>query len=265
MYPYLLMEDDMNIARDSRIFEYFENNYWKYYKELENEFLQTRRYVEFCAENMNTYSVEYLKLYQAVCSEIDVIGKAMAKLANSSFSPEDKKNSIYKWWYEIQSSFYVTDGPFTFMNFSPEPKQYKLNEYKCIMQNDIVLFPWNGFVIEKSVNERGNDVFVPKNNARIPDWWKDYNKVKHNRTSIVDVGSRLTNYSKANLNNLSASFAALYILERGFMDTVGTHDNLSSFMDFSKLFEKRRKYTYDEMNVLLNYSQFGIHNKKECD
>ena len=84
----------MAIKRDTVLFKAFIKNYWEYFRELEGEFLQTRKYVEFCKENNATFSIEYLKLYQAVCSEIDVVGKAMAKVANASFKPEDKQNNI---------------------------------------------------------------------------------------------------------------------------------------------------------------------------
>lgn len=58
---------------------------------MENEFLSVRRYVDFQEGNFKTYSIEFLKLYQAICSEIDVIGKAMAVECNPRFKPEDKK------------------------------------------------------------------------------------------------------------------------------------------------------------------------------
>lgn len=84
----------MEIQRDSDLFKAFSKNYLEYFLELEREFLQTRKYVEFCKDNNATFSIEYLKLYQAVCSEIDVVGKAMAKVANDAFKPDDKQNNI---------------------------------------------------------------------------------------------------------------------------------------------------------------------------
>ena len=95
----------MSIKRDSDLFKKVVKNYWEYYRELEDEFLLTRRYVDFTENNFATYSVEYLKLYQAVCSEIDVIGKAMAQVVDPSFKPEDKQNNILKWWFKIQNEY----------------------------------------------------------------------------------------------------------------------------------------------------------------
>lgn len=60
-----------------------------------------------------------------------------------------------------------------------------------------------------------------------------------------------TNYPKVNFGNVSNAFAALYILEKLFMDMFGTYDDLSCFMDFSNLFVRRKRYTYAQMDELL--------------
>jgi len=239
------------ILRNYDTFNFIVNNYWQYYLELEKEFLQTRRYVEFSKQNLQTYSVEYLKLYQAVCSEIDVIGKAMAKVANSSFVPEDKKNNIRKWWYEIQDVFFLMEAPFTDINQSDCSTTFGLTVYKCKIADGLEIAPWSKYRIEKYRDKKNRLGYRLEDKAETPSWWNDYNLVKHNRTSIVQNDSSITNYSKANLGNLCSAFAALYILEKAFMDTVGTEDDLSSFIDFSKLFIKRRRYTYDEMDRLM--------------
>ena len=127
----------MEIKRDSALFRTFMKNYWDYYRELEKEFLNTRKYVEFSTGNNSTYSIEYLKLYQAVCSEIDVVGKVLAQIANPSFRPEDRQNSIYKWWYEIQDAFLLTDGPYTYMNPAVKPTRFAITEYRCMLIDEI--------------------------------------------------------------------------------------------------------------------------------
>ncbi len=57
----------------------FIKNYWNFYLRLEDDFFATLKYVEFDKKNYNTFSLEYLKLYLSVCSEIDVVGKVFAK------------------------------------------------------------------------------------------------------------------------------------------------------------------------------------------
>ena len=74
----------------------FLKSYWSYYIELESQFIETKRYVEFSTDNQKTYSVEYLKLYQAVCSEIDVVGKEIAQRVNPNFTVDTRTN-IQKW------------------------------------------------------------------------------------------------------------------------------------------------------------------------
>ena len=68
----------MKIQKDSKLFQFFEKNYWEYYLELEEQFISTKRYVAFDAANYKSYSLEYLKLLEAVCSEIDIVGKEIA-------------------------------------------------------------------------------------------------------------------------------------------------------------------------------------------
>lgn len=238
----------MAINRDSELFKKVVKKYWDYYRELEDEFLMTRRYVDFEEKNFTTYSVEYLKLYQAVCSEIDVIGKAMAQIADSSFKVKDKQNNIYKWWFVIQDEFLVTDGPFTPMNSTSNAVRIRLRDYKCALLESYEFTPWAGFVIEKKRNAKNAEYFKNAQGSDTPKWWREYNEVKHHRISINNT---MANYEKANLGNVSRAFAALYILERALMDTVGNKDDLQTFEDFSRLFIKRRRYTSREMEKLI--------------
>lgn len=68
--------------------------FWSYYLILENDFLGTERYLHFdlgsnalystnmtCEDYGNSlaYSVEYIKQYQAICSEVDVILEVICK------------------------------------------------------------------------------------------------------------------------------------------------------------------------------------------
>lgn len=123
----------MSINRYTVLFDSFVDNYWVYFRELEKEFMETQKYVEFCVDNRATFFVEYLKLFQAVCSEIDVVGKVLAKVVNPLFKLENRKNNIYKWWYEIQGEMLVTDGPFTYMNSLSQSARFSLLDYKCLL------------------------------------------------------------------------------------------------------------------------------------
>lgn len=57
--------------------EKFLNVYWRYYGLLEEDFKNTIRFVSLEKDNYETYSIEYARLLQAICSEIDVIFKTI--------------------------------------------------------------------------------------------------------------------------------------------------------------------------------------------
>ncbi len=240
----------MDIVRDTTTFNSFIHNYWEYYRELEKEFLQTQKYVEFCADNNATYSVEYLKLLQAVCSEIEVVGKVIANAVNESFKVDEKSNSIEKWWYEIQNVLLLTDGYFTYMNPTAQQKCFTLLEYKCLLMDRIELQPWKNFRTEKYLDKAGHLRYKLAIGCNTPKWWSSYNKVKHNRMVSMESKKKSANYSKANFKNVSNAFAALYLLEKAYMDMIGTEDDLSCFMNFSDLFVKRKRYTFAQMDEI---------------
>ena len=83
--------------------EQFLKSYWGYFLELEEQLKNTKRYVEFSRANRKAYSVEYLKLYQAVCSEIDVVGKEIACYITPNFKTKDA--NVKKWGFEVQKQF----------------------------------------------------------------------------------------------------------------------------------------------------------------
>ena len=84
----------MPIQKDAKKFLLFEKSYWNYFLELEEQFLDTKKYVAFDAVNYKTYSLEYLKLLEAVCSEIDVVGKEIAHQIDTSFKREDRNGNM---------------------------------------------------------------------------------------------------------------------------------------------------------------------------
>lgn len=245
------MRGESLLDRDTNTFKLFEYNYWEYYKELEDEFLHTKKYVEFREENDTTFSVEFLKLYQAVCSEIDTVGKMMAGFADPSFSPSAKDNNIKKWWNIVQDQYFLSEGPYTPINPSSKPKQYLMGEYICFFMNRIQIKPWGDFNVFQEKNSKGNLVYKLRPGSNMPHWWSDYNKVKHGRSILLGDTKVELNYKKANLHNLRYSFAALYVLEKAFMDTVGSADDLQAFNDHSSIFVKSRNYTFSEMDELL--------------
>lgn len=142
--------------------EEFCKYHWSYYLVLEKDFLEIERYVTFDLGNNFLYddnesndkgnsecfSNEFIKQYQAICSEVDVILKSICKEFDNNSSANDMKN-------------YTAE----ILNCWPEIVQQK------VKIKDIELQPfsnWSGSEEEEYTS---------------PAWWAPYNKVKHNRLS----------------------------------------------------------------------------------
>lgn len=180
-------------------FSVFVRSYWDYYLELEEQFSQTKKYIAFDIYNKNAYSVEFLKLMQAVCSEIDVVAKEISSALEPSFKV-DNSTSIQKWGYILQNKLPAT--------LSAE----------VVFNHDIRVSPWKNWMYEQYRDSKNALRYRLKDGAETPKWWSAYNAVKHQRTKLTDNGQ--INFTKANLLNLIHCFAALYILETEYMNTL---------------------------------------------
>lgn len=190
----------------------FKKSYWNYYLELEERMEETRRYIEYDDDNFKTYSSNYLMLFQAVCSEIDVVGKEMAVFFNPFFDNEGGTKPINRWWFEIQDKL-------------PDVNR------EVVFADSFSLKPWDKYRVVKVVSQRNsNGKLIDVTNYNLqsktagityatPKWWSAYNKVKHIRLKTDDDG---VNYKKANLQNVSSALAALYLMEFEFMKKIGT-------------------------------------------
>lgn len=174
----------------------FVKSYWNYFLELEDEFKQTQKYVAFDLHNKKAYSIEYLKLIQAVCSEIDVVAKEVANNFDPEFKNIERPNMSH-WGYVI----------------SEHMKQ--LSMFSVMFNDDIVVKPWEKFGYTRYPNAIGRMRYKLCPGCHKPIWWDDYNNIKHSRTSLKDNGE--FNFTNANLNNMILSFAALYSLEVLYM------------------------------------------------
>ena len=61
----------------------FFKRYYRYYLALESDFLATERFVTIDPDNSNTFSVEYIKLLQTICSEIEVVAKYLCSMLDN--------------------------------------------------------------------------------------------------------------------------------------------------------------------------------------
>ena len=119
--------------------------HWNYFLALEQDLIQLSRYIEPCADNDETYSIELARLIMSAAQEIDVLLKIYCKNIDS----ESSARSIEK-YYKVISS-----------------KQAELlNEVVFLDRFSIKCEPFSSWEPNKP-----------------PLWWTANNKIKHHRSS----------------------------------------------------------------------------------
>ena len=139
--------------------------HWNYFLTLDADAAKFSRYVEFSGSNFATYSIELARILMAASSEVDAVAKLLCKKIDSS---KDAENIIH--YREI------------IMGAFPRVASFLVS----IPRFGLTFIPWQNWASGKS-----------------PDWWQDYNSVKHERN---------VNFNRANLSNVLNSIAALYVL-----------------------------------------------------
>lgn len=194
----------------------FVRSYWDYFLELEDQFLETKRFVAFSPANSQAYSIEYLKLFQAVCSEIDVVGKEIAVDINPNFEIS-KKTTIKNWGYEVQQGLPTLKNTAVRFNDEISVQPFRNWEYE------------RNYFTDKDGKKKST--LRIKNNKNAIAWWSAYNDIKHRRIGLVE-GTE--NFQKANQKNLILAFAGLFALEALFLSSLPAAQNIDK--DQSKLF-----------------------------
>lgn len=116
---------------------------WPFYFALENDILKISRYIEINVNNYNVYSIELLRLYLSICSEIDVVLKQVC----TKLDKDTKTNNIFDYRQLILEK----------LSCFP-------NEIVVCSRFNLSFHPWEAWLKNES-----------------PTWWKSYNQVKHNR------------------------------------------------------------------------------------
>lgn len=165
----------------------FLQRYWNYYLMLEKNFLETEPYLAIDELNFQAFSNEYIKQYQAICSEIDVIAKSYCRELEHGFRGSNI-NSYCKCILDSNADF--------------------INRIIMLRDRSIKVCPWKGWSYDMQPQANGNERLSVNN----PEWWQKYNKIKHNRTTI-NSETQLPYYKLANQKNVLNALAALFQLE----------------------------------------------------
>lgn len=158
----------------------FLDMYWNYYLALESDVIDIERYVSFHSNNFNCFSNEFVKVFQAICSEVDVICKNYCR-----FLEGDNYDKIL-----VKSKENIR--LYRDIIFQKHPV---IADYEIYMKNcNLTFAPLKDWKSKAS-----------------PYWWISYNNIKHNRTSKNSKGEY--NFQDANLKNVLSALSALYIIE----------------------------------------------------
>lgn len=137
--------------------------HWQYFISLEASLNETTRYVELSEANYSVFSIEYARILLSTAAEVDVVCKLLCEQISHS-SKAENIDDYRKIILPIYHSF---------------PK-IRI-QIPCI-ESDIT--PWESWSSGKN-----------------PDWWKNYNNVKHERGKY---------FEKANLRNSLYALGGLF-------------------------------------------------------
>lgn len=158
--------------------------HWDYFLLLEKDLIEIFDYVEPESSNFSTFGPNILKLFLSVCSEIDAVFKDLEKVVDPDCEA-------------LRGSRPNIDDHCKFVcekvraRFNGAEVGYSGSSIKCE--------PWRSWFEDPPSEGEESD------RGRNPQWWRAYNKVKHNRAEY---------YELANLGNLVDAFAGLLVASR---------------------------------------------------
>lgn len=141
----------------------YNDRHWMYFLSLEDDLRIITRYIELATENMNVYSIECSRLILAASAEVEVVMKQVADGCGKC-----KTKNLGRGCRKIVVKRYSD-----LSNYTASLPRYGL-EYT----------PWASWPSQQ------------------PQWWIDYNNVKHHRDEY---------FEQASLGNALNALAALYV------------------------------------------------------
>jgi hypothetical protein len=158
--------------------------HWNYFLALEKDLEAISRYIEFCPDNLNTYSIELAHLLLSAASEVDTLAKCICDILAPDAKPDNinQYRDIIKAAEESETYGFILTGEKH--PKADEKHKHRLSALKVyVPRYSLEFVPWESWAKDKT-----------------PDWWYSYNKVKHERNH---------HFNKATLNNALHALAAL--------------------------------------------------------
>lgn len=179
--------------------------HWNYFLTLESDLINLSRYIEFSRDNDSVYSTELTRILITAASEVDVVIKMLC-------------------------------------NFIDNTQEYRnINQYRNKIITELPEFPCERVYINRyGISFNPWEKWQQFSETINPDWWKAYNKLKHERDS---------NYNKANLKNTLNAVGALLITCFYYYKKKFEHENnrtLSNIDIIGKLYQSQNFITLDD-------------------
>ena len=152
------------------------------YMNIENELRRVFDYIEPDFDNRHTFSFALYSLLLRACTEVELNCKLIMQ-ANGATPGGKRKNFTMEDYIKLEDSSKLSKYIATFPNWRKRNSKTKKLEY---IKKDFC--PFKNFDVSK---------------AKAPEWYADYNKVKHNREE---------NLEKANLANCMNAVAGILVL-----------------------------------------------------
>ena len=149
--------------------------HWNYFLALEQDLEKATRYIEFCKNNLGVFSIELAHLLFAAASEVDVLAKRICKI----IKPEAECGNINDYRKTITDAAKLPNQDAAYM---PDITTIEISIFRYGMR----FKPWENWARKE-----------------IPDWWRSYNNVKHERNEY---------FHEATLQNVVNALGALLIL-----------------------------------------------------
>lgn len=175
---------------------------WKNYILIEKEFVKNLDFITLDKDNYKCFSSAFLKILLQIGSEVDI----NAKLLCRCYNVQTKAKNIDDYRREIMR----------------EKADFSNTNVNIIQDCDICPFkPWESW--NSNVN---------------PDWWRVYNKIKHERNEIGKIMDEEKNYYKfANLEMTLYALGGLYqLLIYIYYDLIDLTDKIKVPIPGSHLF-----------------------------
>lgn len=164
--------------------------HWNYFLALEKDLEVVARYIEFCPDNFDTYSIEFAHLLLSAASEVDTLAKCICAI----LAPNAKARNINEYRDIIKAAENSETYPFSVRGETrllQESDKHRLSDLAVYVPRYRLKFvPWASWAEDKN-----------------PDWWGSYNRVKHERNR---------HFKEATLGNALNAIAALLTMNYAY-------------------------------------------------